>query len=143
VSGLAPPRVCLIPILNGPPSRSPLFRGWPLHLLPRRPAHFIASVYSVQDLGTEHNVPPGRLNFNRCCGAALSKQGSLQPFAAFAQQKKRADALSVRFLRAALSILHLQRRSASLIGYLGQALFPCLFWVCVSHPGHASLRSLV
>jgi len=28
----------------------------------------------------------------------------------------------------------------SLIGYLGQALFPCLFWVFVTHPGHASLR---
>jgi hypothetical protein len=38
--------------------------------------------------------------------------GSLPPFAAFAQQKKRADALSVRFLRAALSISHLQRMSA-------------------------------
>lgn len=31
----------------------------------------------------------------------------------------------------------------SLIGYLGQALFPCLFWVIVTHPGHVSLRSLV
>ena len=39
--------------------------------------------------------------------------GSLLPFAAFAQQKKRADALSVRFLRAALSISHLQRKSGS------------------------------
>jgi len=37
---------------------------------------------------------------------------SLLPFAAFAQQKKLADTLSVRFLHAALSILHLQRRSA-------------------------------
>jgi hypothetical protein len=37
----------------------------------------------------------------------------------------------------------LQQRSAPLIGYLGQALFPCLFWVFVTHPGHASLRSLV
>jgi hypothetical protein len=54
-----------------------------------------------------------------------------------------ADALSVRFLRAFLSISRLQRTSASLIGYLGQALFPCLFWVFVTHPGHASLRSLV
>ena len=71
------------------------------------------------------------------------KVGSFLPFAAFAQQKKRADALSVRFLRAALSISRLQRRAASLIGYLGQALFPCLFWVFVTHPGHASLRSLV
>ena len=33
--------------------------------------------------------------------------------------------------------------SASLIGCLGQALFPCFFWVIVAHPGHASLRSLV
>jgi hypothetical protein len=33
--------------------------------------------------------------------------------------------------------------SASLIGCLGQALFPCFFWVMVTHPGHASLRSLV
>ncbi len=33
--------------------------------------------------------------------------------------------------------------SASLIGCLGQARFPCLFWVIVTHPGHASLRSLV
>ncbi len=30
----------------------------------------------------------------------------------------------------------------SLIGYLGQARFPCLFRVFVTHPGHASLRSL-
>jgi hypothetical protein len=36
-----------------------------------------------------------------------------------------------------------QRMWASQIGYLGQALFPCLFWVFVTHPGHASLRSLV
>jgi hypothetical protein len=36
---------------------------------------------------------------------------SLPPFAAFAQQKKRADALSARFLRAALSISRLQRRA--------------------------------
>jgi hypothetical protein len=36
-----------------------------------------------------------------------------------------------------------QRRSASLIGCLGQARFPCFFWVIVAHPGHASLRSLV
>jgi len=35
-----------------------------------------------------------------------------------------------------------QRRSASLIGCLGQALFPCLFWVIFTHSGHASLRSL-
>jgi len=32
---------------------------------------------------------------------------------------------------------------ASLIGYLGQALFPCIFWIIVTHPGHTSLRSLV
>jgi len=32
---------------------------------------------------------------------------------------------------------------ASLIGCLGQALFPCFFWVIVAHPGHASLRSLI
>ncbi len=35
-----------------------------------------------------------------------------------------------------------QRMAASLIGCLGQALFPCLLWVIVAHPGHASLRSL-
>ena len=35
-----------------------------------------------------------------------------------------------------------QRRSASLIGCLGQARFPSFFWVFVAHPGHASLRSL-
>jgi hypothetical protein len=44
--------------------------------------------------------------------AASVNKGSLPPFAAFAQQKKRADALSVRFLRAALSISRLQRRAA-------------------------------
>jgi hypothetical protein len=33
--------------------------------------------------------------------------------------------------------------SASLIGWLGQARFPCFFWVFVAHPGHASLRSLI
>ena len=33
--------------------------------------------------------------------------------------------------------------SASLIGCLGQAHFPSFFWVIVTHPGHASLRSLV
>ena len=33
--------------------------------------------------------------------------------------------------------------SPSLIGCLGQARFPYLFWVIVTHPGHASLRSLV
>ena len=38
--------------------------------------------------------------------------GSFPTFAAFAQQKERADALSVRFLRAALSISRLQRRAA-------------------------------
>jgi hypothetical protein len=38
--------------------------------------------------------------------------GSLPTFAALAQKKKLADTLSVRFLRAALSISHLQRRSA-------------------------------
>ena len=32
--------------------------------------------------------------------------------------------------------------AASLIGCLGQAHFPCYFWVIVAHPGHASLRSL-
>ena len=32
--------------------------------------------------------------------------------------------------------------TASLIGFLGQALFPRFFWVIVTHPGHASLRSL-
>jgi hypothetical protein len=32
--------------------------------------------------------------------------------------------------------------SASLIGCLGQAHFPFFFWVIVTHPGHASLRSL-
>ena len=36
-----------------------------------------------------------------------------------------------------------QRTAASLIGCLGQARFPCLFWGIVTHPGHASLRSLV
>jgi hypothetical protein len=34
------------------------------------------------------------------------------------------------------------RMSASLIGCLGQARFPFFFWVFVTHPGHASLRSL-
>jgi hypothetical protein len=34
------------------------------------------------------------------------------PFAALARQKNLADTLSVRFIRAALSILHLQRRAA-------------------------------
>jgi hypothetical protein len=33
--------------------------------------------------------------------------------------------------------------AASLIGCLGQARFPSFFWVFVTHPGHASLRSLV
>ena len=33
--------------------------------------------------------------------------------------------------------------AASLIGCLGQARFPSFFWVIVTHPGHASLRSLV
>jgi hypothetical protein len=33
--------------------------------------------------------------------------------------------------------------SASLIGCLGQAHFPSFFRVIVTHPGHASLRSLV
>ena len=32
--------------------------------------------------------------------------------------------------------------AASLIGCLGQAHFPSFFWVLVTHPGHASLRSL-
>ena len=36
-----------------------------------------------------------------------------------------------------------QRMTASLIGCLGQAHFPSFFWVMVTHPGHASLRSLV
>ena len=43
---------------------------------------------------------------------ALVSLGSLPPFAAFAQQKNLADTLSVRFLRAALSISHLQRTAA-------------------------------
>ena len=33
--------------------------------------------------------------------------------------------------------------SASLIGHLGQARFPSFSWIIVTHPGHASLRSLV
>ncbi len=33
--------------------------------------------------------------------------------------------------------------AASLIGCLGQAHFPFLFWGLAAHPGHASLRSLV
>ena len=33
--------------------------------------------------------------------------------------------------------------TASLIGCLGQARFPFIFWAIVTHPGHASLRSLV
>ena len=41
-----------------------------------------------------------------------SGSGSLPTFAAFARQKKLVDALSVRFLRAALSISHLRRKSA-------------------------------
>jgi hypothetical protein len=36
-----------------------------------------------------------------------------------------------------------QLMAASLIGCLGQARFPFFFWVIVTHPGHASLRSLV
>jgi hypothetical protein len=40
VSGLAPPRVFLIPNLNGPSSRNPLFWGWHPHLLPRMLAFF-------------------------------------------------------------------------------------------------------
>ena len=32
---------------------------------------------------------------------------------------------------------------APLIGCLGQARFPCLFWVIVTHLDHASLRSMV
>ena len=36
----------------------------------------------------------------------------------------------------------LLRKSASLIGCLGQALFPLYNRVIVAHPGHASLRSL-
>jgi hypothetical protein len=44
--------------------------------------------------------------------AASVTMASEPTFAAAAQQKKRADALSVRFLRAALSISHLQRMSA-------------------------------
>jgi hypothetical protein len=42
----------------------------------------------------------------------FGKDGSLLLFTAFAQPKKLADALSVRFLRAALSISHLQRTAA-------------------------------
>ena len=38
------------------------------------------------------------------------------PFAAFARQKNLADTLGVRFLRAALSISHLQRKSGSCQG---------------------------
>jgi hypothetical protein len=34
--------------------------------------------------------------------------------------------------------LRLQRMSPSLIGYLGQALFPLFDRVIVAHPGHAS-----
>ena len=33
--------------------------------------------------------------------------------------------------------------SASLTGCLRQTRFPCFIWVIVTHPGHASLRSLV
>ena len=40
--------------------------------------------------------------------------------------EKMVDALSVRCLRAALSISHPQRSSASLIGCLGQARFPSI-----------------
>ena len=35
------------------------------------------------------------------------------------------------------------RMAASLIGRLGQAHFPLFLWIIVTHPGHASLRSLV
>lgn len=60
------------------------------------------------------------INYDRyhaVCGhswllAASDSLGSLPPFAASAQQKKRADALKGRFLHAALSISHLQRRAA-------------------------------
>ena len=40
-------------------------------------------------------------------------------------------------------MLYQNRRTASLIGCLGQARFPSFFWAIVTHPGHASLRSLV
>ncbi|WP_211314303.1 hypothetical protein, partial [Celeribacter halophilus] len=33
--------------------------------------------------------------------------------------------------------------AASLIGRLGQAHFPLFLWIIVTHPGHATLRSLV
>jgi hypothetical protein len=37
----------------------------------------------------------------------------------------------------------MHQKAASLIGCLGQAHFPSFFRVIVTHPGHASLRSLV
>ena len=50
------------------------------------------------------------------------------------------------FLEAAASKGHdaaTDLMAASLIRFLGQARFPSFFWVIVTHPGHASLRSLV
>jgi hypothetical protein len=38
---------------------------------------------------------------------------------------------------------NLRPTAASLIGCLGQARFPSFLWIFVTHPGHASLRSLV
>jgi hypothetical protein len=40
--------------------------------------------------------------------------------------------LKARFMSLVVIGLLAQRMSASLIGYLGQALFPCLFWVFVT-----------
>jgi hypothetical protein len=77
----------------------------------------------------------------------------LPTFAAIAHRNNLVTALSVRFLQVAQFSLRAQRRttirlmcqtgmSASLIGCLGQALFPLFNWAIVIHPGHASLRSL-
>ena len=79
----------------------------------------------------------------RAARKSNSTMGSQPPFAALAHRKHWVAPPSVRFLQVAQFTLRAQRMSASLIGYLGQALFPCLFWVFVTHPGHASLRSLV
>jgi hypothetical protein len=50
--------------------------------------------------------------------------------------------LDVGFDLVIVSPVQMQLMTASLIGCLGQALFPLYNRVIVAHPGHASLRSL-
>ncbi len=47
------------------------------------------------------------------------------------------------FRKDAMQHLNYWSTAASLIGRLGQAHFPLFLWIIVTHPGHASLRSLV